>query len=180
MKVLRAMCCVRADLVFRGLLLATALTGIRQARQSLMAERYFSLEEAEALIPLLEALLGKAMAGKKSLEAVHSEIAAINEHVTLRGGVLLDLEKNAALKLQKEAAVREVREGVAEMQSAGCLVKDLDLGLVDFPCRVDEGEILLCWRRGEAGIAFWHNTDEGYANRKPVKPEWLRKGRASN
>lgn len=145
-----------------------------------MAERYFSLEEAEALIPVLEALLGKAMAGKKSLEAVHSEIAAINEYVTMRGGVLLDLEKNVALKVKKEAAVREVRDGVTEIQSAGCVVKDLDLGLVDFPCRMDGSEILLCWKLGEPSIGFWHNTDEGYANRKPVKPEWLRKGRASN
>lgn len=145
-----------------------------------MADRYFTLEEAEALLPVLDSLLQKAMAGKKSLETVHSEIATLNEYITLRGGVLLDLEKNVSLKVQKELAVREVREAVEEIQAAGCLVKDLDIGLIDFPCRMDGREIHLCWKRGEAAIGFWHGTDEGFANRKPIKQEWLRRGRASN
>jgi hypothetical protein len=59
-------------------------------------------------------------------------------------------------------------------------VKDLDMGLVDFACRMDGADILLCWKAGETSIEFWHNTNEGYAERKPIKQEWRRGGGASN
>ena len=57
---------------------------------------------------------------------------------------------------------------VDELQGLGVLVKDLDRGLVDFPCVHRGRELLLCWELGEDEVAFWHGADEGYAGRRPL------------
>jgi hypothetical protein len=58
-------------------------------------------------------------------------------------------------------------------------VKDLDIGLLDFPCEVEGRTLLLCWKLGEKGIAHWHGTSEGFANRKPID-EKISKAKRTN
>jgi hypothetical protein len=60
---------------------------------------------------------------------------------------------------------------VEELQALGVLVKDLDQGLVDFPARNGDDEVLLCWRLGEDEVAFWHTLDDGFAGRRPLPIE---------
>ena len=57
---------------------------------------------------------------------------------------------------------------VERLEELGVVVKDLDLGLLDFPAEHDGGEVLLCWHVGEDSVSFWHGLDEGYAGRKPI------------
>jgi hypothetical protein len=57
---------------------------------------------------------------------------------------------------------------VQRLEELGVVVKDLDLGLVDFPAVREGISVFLCWHVGEDEIAFWHGLDEGYAGRKPV------------
>ena len=78
--------------------------------------------------------------------------------------------------LRKKTAHDEAAERlvaiVNQIQETGVLVKDLDIGLVDFPCLMEGEEIYLCWKLGEDRIAFWHGTDEGFTGRKPLdEPE---------
>jgi hypothetical protein len=61
-----------------------------------------------------------------------------------------------------------VKDAVAEIDSIGVQVKDLDIGLLDFPCKVEGNIILLCWKLGEKGITHWHSVEEGFAGRKPI------------
>jgi hypothetical protein len=63
----------------------------------------------------------------------------------------------------------EIAEGVRQIESWGCVVKDLDQGLVDFPARRGDETVLLCWRLGEASIRYWHGLKEGFAGRKPLE-----------
>lgn len=67
-----------------------------------------------------------------------------------------------------ETASRLEREAVEQLEQIGCVVRDLDLGLVDFPAIAAGTEIFLCWRMGEDAIGYWHGTTEGYAGRKPL------------
>jgi hypothetical protein len=143
-----------------------------------MAERFFSLEEADACIPALERLLRRAIGEKKRLESLHERVNALQERILYHGGLLVDVEKAGVLRLEKDAAVQEMRKVIGEIRTFGCLVKDIDIGLVDFPCRVGGREIYLCWKLGELSVGFWHNTSEGFANRKPIEQEWLSNGRA--
>jgi hypothetical protein len=58
-------------------------------------------------------------------------------------------------------------------------VKDLDIGLLDFPCEVEGRTLLLCWKLGEKGITHWHSTTEGFAGRKPID-EKIAKAKRTN
>jgi hypothetical protein len=51
----------------------------------------------------------------------------------------------------------------------GCLLRDIDLGIVDFPSIHDGKEVYLCWKLGEESVGFWHEVDAGFAARKPIR-----------
>ena len=73
-----------------------------------------------------------------------------------------------AARAELAALAAEVAACIAELESLGVLVKDADLGLVDFPGLRGGLPVLLCWHVGEAEVAFWHSHEEGYAGRKPI------------
>ena len=64
-----------------------------------------------------------------------------------------------------------LNEVVEEIQELGCLVKDIDLGLVDFYALVDGQDIFYCWQLGEQEVRYWHSVNEGFANRRPLFEE---------
>jgi len=142
-----------------------------------MSNRTFSLEEAQTLLPVLESLLRNAINGKKLIEEVDGEFQATAHKVFLKGGTLLNIVHLARRKAQREKAVQRVKDAVAEIDATGVQVKDLDIGLLDFPCRVDGEIILLCWKLGEATISHWHGTEEGFAGRKPIDERIARAGK---
>jgi hypothetical protein len=85
----------------------------------------------------------------------------------------------ARLKSEREKAFQRVKDAMAEIDAIGVQVKDLDIGLLDFPCEVDGRMILLCWKLGEKAITHWHGESEGYAGRKPVD-ERISKAKRAN
>ncbi|MBV8476495.1 MAG: DUF2203 domain-containing protein, partial [Acidobacteria bacterium] len=133
-----------------------------------MSTRTFSLQQAQALLPVLESLLRTAINGKKLIEEVDGEFQEAAHKVFLKGGTLLNIAQLARRKAQREKAVQRVKDAVAEIDATGVQVKDLDIGLLDFPCRVDGEIILLCWKLGETAITHWHGVEEGFAGRKPI------------
>jgi len=62
----------------------------------------------------------------------------------------------------------EIGRLIYRIESFGCVVKDIDLGLIDFPAVRDEEPIYLCWKFGEPRVAYWHGVDEGFSSRKPL------------
>jgi hypothetical protein len=133
-----------------------------------MADRTFTLDEAQALLAVLESLLRTAIDGKNAAERIEQEFKAVSSRVFLNGGTLLDVAQLAGRKREKERLTRKIKDALAEIEAAGVLVKDLEIGLLDFPCQVEGNTILLCWKLGEKTIAHWHGTDEGYRYRKPI------------
>jgi hypothetical protein len=133
-----------------------------------MSEKTFTLEEAQGLVPVLESLLKTAIEGKKTAEAIDAEFQEIAHRVFLQGGTFLKIVPLAKRKADREKAVQAVKDAITEITAIGVQVKDLDIGLLDFPCEVDGQIILLCWKLGEKAITFWHGTEEGYAGRKPI------------
>lgn len=133
-----------------------------------MSERTFTLGEAQSLLPVLETLLRTSIEGKKLIEAVDAEFQELAHRVFLRGGLYVNILQVTRRKAEREKAIQRVKDAMAEIDAMGVQVKDLDIGLLDFPCEVDGQIILLCWKLGEAGITHWHGTDEGFAGRKPI------------
>jgi hypothetical protein len=133
-----------------------------------MSDRTFTLDEAHMLLPILESLLRQAIHGKKTIEDVDAELQETAHHVFLNGGTLLNVVHLARRKAEREKAIRRIKDALAEIDAAGVQVKDLDIGLLDFPCKVNGEVLLLCWKLGEPAIAYWHATNEGFAARKPI------------
>ena len=131
-------------------------------------KRTFTVSEAEALLPVLQGLLQKAISAKQTVQAIEAEFERIRTHVFASGGADLDIVALSRRRAEGDKLVQQMKDSVAEIQSTGVQVKDLDTGLLDFPCNVDGGTVLLCWRLGETSITHWHGVDEGFAGRKRI------------
>jgi hypothetical protein len=133
-----------------------------------MSDRTFTLQEAQSLLPVLESLLRSAIDGKKLIEAVDHELQELAHQVFLKGGMLVNVVGMARRKAEREKAIQRVKDAIAEIDATGVQVKDLDVGLLDFPCVVEGRTVLLCWKLGEKGVTHWHTPSEGFAGRKPI------------
>lgn len=136
--------------------------------------RTFTLDEAQMLLPVLEGLLRKAMETKKRIERLESSFAEVKNRIMLCGGLELDIARLARRRAECDQSVQTLKDTLAEIEASGAQVKDLEMGLLDFPCVVGDRVILLCWRIGEPHIAHWHGTDEGYSARKLIDERIVR------
>ncbi|HET8575926.1 MAG TPA: DUF2203 domain-containing protein [Methylomirabilota bacterium] len=137
-----------------------------------MSERLFTPEEVDGLIPKLSELVETAMDRHRQATALQHQLHEAQERVRISGGTLVDRRDWKARAERLDGLAIEVRAVLREINAMGGVVKDLDLGLVDFPGLVHEirGDeaVNLCWKHGEARVGFWHGFDEGYAQRKPL------------
>ena len=143
-------------------------------------ERTFTLSEAQELLPVLESLLRTAMEAKALIEEIDGEMEALKSRIFLNGGTRVNALAVSRRNEEREKAIQRAKDAVAEIDAAGVQVKDLDIGLLDFPCLVGEEIVLLCWKLGEEGITHWHNTTEGFAGRKPIDERIIRGQKKSN
>jgi hypothetical protein len=144
-----------------------------------MSDRTFTLDEALSLLPVLESLLRTAIAGKKLMEDVEGEMQELSHRIFLNGGTHVDVVAIARRKAERAKAEQRAKDAIAEIDSIGVQVKDLDIGLLDFPCEVEGQTVLLCWKMGEKSITHWHGTDEGFAGRKLIDERIARSKRAN-
>lgn len=142
-----------------------------------MSNRTFTLDEAQTLLPILESLLKQAIQGKQLIESVDGELQETAHRVFLNGGMRLDVVHLARRKSERAKAIQRVKDALAEIDATGVQVKDIDIGLLDFPCKVEGEIVLLCWKFGETGITHWHGTNEGFASRKPIDDRIANAGR---
>ena len=135
----------------------------------------FTIDEAQSLLPVLESLLKRALDGKKAAEEVESELAALARRIYGAGGMRVDLAAVGKQRTEMDAHLLRVRESIAEIDAIGVQVKDLEKGLLDFPCRLDDQVVLLCWRMGETAIEHWHTIESGFQGRQPVDERFRRR-----
>jgi hypothetical protein len=135
----------------------------------------FTLEEAQSLLPVLESLLKRAIEGKQAAEEAESSLSDLSRRIYLSGGMRVDVSHVAKQRGEIEAQMQRVRETIAEIDSIGVQVKDLGAGLLDFPCRLDDEVVLLCWRMGESSIEHWHTIDSGFQGRQPLDERFRRR-----
>lgn len=135
--------------------------------------RFFTLLEAEALLPQIQKYLQRLSEGRRRHQAAETEIAAIHQRIAISGGMIPPRAQLVELKRQKELAARSLKETVDAIQATGCQLKDLDIGLVDFPTLYRGKEVYLCWKLGEPDISFWHAVEDGYAGRRAIDSEFL-------
>lgn len=130
---------------------------------------YFTPEEVEALIPELAEIMERLMRAKGELAEVRAALHAEQHRIMLAGGGVIDRARWGERARRLEERTRQIQEGIAAIAALGGVPKDIGMGLVDFPHRMGDQEVNLCWRYGETTINFWHGLDEGFANRKPLE-----------
>ncbi len=135
--------------------------------------RYFNLLEAEALLPKVERLLQDLQDYKLSYESSDAELSQIAQRVSLAGGMVPPRDRIMELRARKHASAGGLKRSIEQFEQLGCLLKDLDTGLVDFPTLYRGQEVYLCWKSGEPGITFWHRVEDGFPGRKPIDSEFL-------
>ena len=135
--------------------------------------RFFTLEQAQNLLPQLGPAIREAIALKAEYQQAESDCQQFQRRIMLQGGVLVDRSKLLDGKQRRESSARQLKQAIEGIHEHGCLVKDLDTGLIDFPTRFYGQEVYLCWKLGECGIRFWHGVEEGFRGRKPIDQEFL-------
>jgi len=120
----------------------------------------------------VDALLRRAIAAKSSFEEAERELQGLSERIMLMGGLAVNRETSLGIRNRRETAAAALREAMESVQEIGCVVKDLDIGLIDFPTLFRGVEVYLCWKLDEPGIAFWHGVDEGFRGRKAIDQDF--------
>jgi hypothetical protein len=128
--------------------------------------KLFSPEKANALIPLLEPLIDELWTRRRELA-----IQLLGNDLALRsagkpGAQAAGSRRNDARRVAEMKA--EIIAVINRIEAHGCVVKDVTLGLLDFPALRDGRPVFLCWKPGEPQIGYWHRADESYADRKEL------------
>jgi hypothetical protein len=135
--------------------------------------RYFTLAEAERALPAVERFLRDALFHKAEYQRAHTTLEETAQRVRISGGSRVDPGAMRALRASHDNSVKALKHALEEIEEAGALVKDLDIGLLDFMTRYRDRDVCLCWKLGEDAIRFWHGEEEGFRGRKPIDQEFL-------
>jgi hypothetical protein len=133
-----------------------------------MADKYFNRNEAEGLLPLIAPELEVGRRHKQTIDQLNQELAQAAARIMMLGGSIPAHEDLAKKRAESLRLTAQLKEAIDKIQATGCVVKDVDEGLVDFPSLLDGQEVYLCWKLGEERIAYWHGMEEGFAGRKPL------------
>jgi hypothetical protein len=133
-------------------------------------QRLFTLTEAERVRQELEPFLVEAIDCRKKLSGLENDLSAVAARIMMMGGVLVPYERLAAVRAEHQQLAESLKSALDRILETGCIIKDLDVGLLDFPAIIDNQDVYLCWKLGEDRIRFYHRQDEGFAGRKPLDP----------
>jgi len=130
--------------------------------------RFFSVEEANELVGALQLEFGRVAQVRSELQPLIASMGGAEVAVAiLQDGAAAPPGRQAdAERLQRLAG--EITAAVERINELGCLVKDLEQGLVDFYSLLDDEPVFLCWQFGEPAVTHWHKLDEGYSGRQPI------------
>jgi len=135
-------------------------------------EKTFHLAEVNAIVPRLHVLMERLQRGALRL---HEEMSGLARETGVELATLAT-EELLRHRPAARALVEELDGIVAEIEASGAHLKDVQLGLVDFPAELDGEIVYLCWQFGEPEVAFWHRIEDGFAGRRPLpaaRPRYL-------
>ncbi|MFQ5945126.1 MAG: DUF2203 domain-containing protein [Anaerolineae bacterium] len=122
--------------------------------------KHFTPEEANATLPQLKPLVGELLSYREQIIAARTELGPVLESAEFNGGS------------QRSSEVVELfgrtERCVQRIHALGCVLKDINQGLVDFPSHREGRQVFLCWKHGEERVGFWHDAESGFAGRQPL------------
>jgi hypothetical protein len=139
--------------------------------------RYFTLAEAQRVLPQVERHLREALFHKSESQEAQGYLDKTVQRVRDSGGARVNPNEILTLRARRDASISALKEALDEIEGAGAVLKDLDIGLLDFMTRYRERDVCLCWKLGEERIGFWHGAEDGFRGRKPIDQEFLQNHR---
>jgi len=131
------------------------------------ARKYFTLDQANAALPLVRAIVGDIAELTRSLRERQDRLSRLQATTPSRMGDVYREELDQA-RAEFERDQERLADYAQELADLGVELKDCDTGLVDFPSRLDGREVYLCWRLGEPEVEHWHELHAGFAGRKKL------------
>jgi hypothetical protein len=135
--------------------------------------RYFTLDQANALLPRVEQHLRDALFARDEYRLADEAFHEIQKHILMAGGSVIDREKVTRIVAIKGASSVIFEQEMQLLDALSVHVKDLDRGLIDFSTWYQGHEVYLCWQFGEEKINFWHGVNEGFQGRKEIDDAFL-------
>ncbi|HEY3836138.1 MAG TPA: DUF2203 domain-containing protein [Bryobacteraceae bacterium] len=136
--------------------------------------RYFTVAEARQYLSEVGTAIRGGIEAKKNLEAAEEDHRARIEKIMFAGGMVVNREAATHTRDKRDSSAAKLKQVFESLQEIGCLIKDLDIGLIDFPALYRGKEVYLCWRLGEPDITWWHPIDEGFAGRRPIDGDFMK------
>jgi hypothetical protein len=132
-----------------------------------MAERSFTPGEANNALSEVRPVAERLVAVRTRMRELERAQGTLVTAIGGNGGGYAASDLNAA-QSELGGLADAALACVERLEELGVVLKDLDLGLLDFPSERDGEEVLLCWRVGEDSVVFWHGLADGFAGRKPI------------
>ena len=130
-------------------------------------DRVFTLQEANAAVHELRPIVERMVEHRRNLTLAQALQSELITRIAGNGGDMVPSDlREAQEAIEREAAA--IAQCADLINAAGAQIKSLEDGLLDFPAKRGDDDILLCWRLGEEDIQFWHGADEGFAGRRPI------------
>ena len=122
-----------------------------------MFKKLFTPKEVNRRLPYIKKIVGEILENGQKLKS------------------LIPRSQDESIALQCEHLTDELNARMKELEDLGCFFKDwnFEVGLVDFPAKIDDEEVLLCWRSDEGEVLWYHGIDDGFSGRRPLPVEWL-------
>jgi hypothetical protein len=140
------------------------------ADQLLKGKKYFSVSEANRILPLVRVIIRDIVELARDLRERHERLSRLrpSERGPFAGAYQEEVQQ---VQEEFERDQERMRSYEEELRKLGVELKDYNTGLIDFPCWKDNREVYLCWKHGEPEVMFWHELDAGFAGRQRLKPE---------
>ncbi len=142
--------------------------------------RYFTLDEARAALPFVGRSIRDAIHARQRYREAENSIQDLTQRILMNGGVAVDTNRAEAWKNQYDSNGTALKNLIERVEEMGVVIKDLDVGLVDFPTLFEGEEVYLCWRADEDDIDHWHGVTEGFAGRKQIDRHFIENHRGDD
>lgn len=135
--------------------------------------KLFTLPEARSLLPLVGRLVREAVQAKSRYDEAETYLHQLGQRILMQGGLSVDTALAESWKNQRDNSGQILKTSMERIAGIGVQVKDLDIGLIDFPTLYRGQEVCICWRMDEDDIEYWHGAHEGFAGRKEIDDDFL-------
>ena len=130
--------------------------------------RYFTLAEAQQMLPEVDKALRDALFHKSEYQEAEAALKSTAQRVRVSGGARVDPSAFLATRARRDTSAAALRDIFERIEEIGVLVKDLEIGLIDFMTLYKGREVCLCWKLGEPQVEHWHEIDAGFAGRQKL------------